>query len=326
MSNLVNRNSIYSQYLLWIVIAIIALTWLIPFSSVIKRNFDNMVLVKNLSYSPFEYLLRVDQIVMEDHIKTGDVTWRFKLIDNYDSRVEDTVNPPKYTVHNIMVPKEREDLYWLAKGGLDYLSGNQEDALNAWKYKPEISRYLIGLSSKAPNSEYAKSLLELSISVQPTSMAYYQLGMKYLDSGEESLAITMFEQGVGWAGSEINNEFQARILLEIGNIYLSQRMDELALKYYNLAQNVRGYLSSSESVMLARAHIKLNQYEEAYEILTMLIQRDPDSSKAWWWLGEMERERGNLELSRDAYREFQKLNPDNTLVVERLNLLDQLQE
>jgi tetratricopeptide (TPR) repeat protein len=269
-----------------------------------------------LEFSPFiQSIIRGTDKTVKIGNK-GEFQWRFQKLT--DSNIP---NDYDQQTSIIVIPEERYDLFWLAKGGIALERGDQEGAIQAWRNIPQVSEYLIGISMSTRNSQASIKLLRLSSALQATGLGYHELGVSLLESGEEKDAIEVFEQAALLAEHEKNKHLLARIYLEMGDIYLHQRKNELALIYYQKAIYIKGDLLPGEMVMLARAHIMLEHYGEAEEILNNLIRENPNTSRAWWWLGEMERIRGNTAKAIEAYQEFKILKPDHETVDQRLELL-----
>jgi tetratricopeptide (TPR) repeat protein len=221
----------------------------------------------------------------------------------------------------ITLPPSR-DLSVLALGNTFYNNDLKSEAYAIWKEVDKISEYFYNLSKLSSDPEVEIELLSLSLKIKRTGKGYYFLAQRLAGTGRQNQAVNVYEKGIKYAERENNFEILSKIFTRLGDLSLRLKQPQEALEYYQEVLQLNGSLSPNATINLAKAMIHLEMYENAREYLISLTQTNSDLAKAWWWLGEVERLRGDRDAAITAYLEYGHLEPTDELLMDRLIDLD----
>lgn len=164
---------------------------------------------------------------------------------------------------------------------------------------------------------------------------YYDLSEKYLSMAEDSgftaddileylgvihLDYGEIDSGISYIRQAIENSPRAVLFLTIAEAYEEQGNTGEALEYYEEALNRSedSFLRQEASLGKGRTLFRMEEFDKAQEIFEAIIDRNSQSAQAYFYLGEIFAEAGDMVKARAQWREA--YNQDRTFrpALERL--------
>ena len=155
---------------------------------------------------------------------------------------------------------------------------------------------------KKGNYVSAIDLLKRATDANPKSNeAWNDLGLAYLDSRQDDLAISAFQKQI-----EVNS-YHPYAYNNLGRIYLRQRQYEEAIKWFNKQIEIDP-LDKYAPANLGIAYLEQHKYEEAVPELERAASLTPDNAEAQIRLGEAYLNLGQDEKAMAAFDKAVKLS------------------
>lgn len=160
--------------------------------------------------------------------------------------------------------------------------------------------YQIGLKAKA-----RESFLEVIEKGAVSDIAYYHLGLIFQEEGQLLKAIEFFKKA-----AEIDPK-NAMCHVAIGNAFLNLNQDEQALKYFSKALALQ---PNDFGIWIKKAMLvnKLGTFGEKTEVLSVLLDKYPQFSSAYDWLGDVYEKNGKLQEALGIYEKKIKFFPNDS--------------
>lgn len=162
----------------------------------------------------------------------------------------------------------------------DLAASHLQQALNAGFVGSDSYKYLGLAEARLGNSEASSEAFEKAIQQEPSALLYLTAAESYRQSGQTSRAEHNLIEAIASATDDFLEQ-QARSRL--GDLYLSQ-----------------------------------NQFEAAREQFEQIIDDNPRSADAHYWLGVAFSGMGNRERARFEWREARRIDPNHSEALSRL--------
>ena len=164
------------------------------------------------------------------------------------------------------------------------------------------------------------------LELDQSTLALYNLGkLRQLDSKHELM----------WRYGLLLNEIgYSELGLDVVDSYVQENTDDSLIQIAyarmlegaNQDQKARVYLKpfitqDTISYLLADWYLKVNEWDSARFILTDVIEEDPTNRTAIWKVGRLFEERGWFSSSLEYYNQLIELNPQDSLAINRIDLI-----
>lgn len=257
------------------------------------------------------------------------------------------------SVHRIILPAERETTHFVT-GALFYRAGHVTNAVNAWRKVPSTAQLFISLAETVSEPADAARLYVISIQIESTAQAYFELGLLSLQSENVNDALSYLRSALKY----VNNDraLKSSILTTIGNVYMQQDQLKLAREFFEEAilqtPNYSGAVlglarldlaaGQNDSAVdrlnaaltagtgnpsrlrheLASIHLRNGQRTLAFSVIAHDSVREGSFLPALELLGDLYAENDQQIDARLAYQQYLRLDPDNVQVQEKLGQLE----
>lgn len=321
------------KHWLWIIPLIVAVILVsMPLVTAVTDNLSSIAILRSLDCYPYlpHFMDGACAVSFDDQEMTqsfGGIDLLESTADGADESViqlsgnQENVTLINQISNQITLPPSR-DLSVLALGINFYNNGMKSEAYAIWKEVDKISEYFYNLSKLSSDPEVKIELLSLSLKVKRSGKGYYFLAQTLAGIGRQNQALSVYKKGIKYAERENDFEILSKIFTRLGDLSLRLKQPQEALEYYQEVLQLIGSLPPNTTINRAKAMIHLEMYDSAREYLISLTLTNSDLAKAWWWLGEVERLRGDRDAAITAYLEYGRLEPTDGLLMDRLIDLD----
>ena len=221
--------------------------------------------------------------------------------------------------HDYLTSWLRAD-YAIMAGEAAYLQGKSEQALAFWDEAAELAYYdkethnLLGLNYSRRNyPALAFSAFQTALTIEPAYVnAYTNLGNWHLQHGDSKSAIEVFKQAIAIAPKD------ADTLNNLGYLYAqSDQTREQGMTMLRQCLKLNpDYLKAYYN--LGRLYFDAGQLAEAQEYFYQLYQRQPQNVAALNSLGGIALKKGKLKEAEFYFKEVLKVSPDYPLTLYNL--------
>jgi tetratricopeptide (TPR) repeat protein len=142
---------------------------------------------------------------------------------------------------------------------------------------------------------------------------------KKMDSGKSSDAETALIQLIN------NNPYDITRRMELVNIYIQNKKFEDAINQLNgiLKYSIKypDFNPLETNKLIGECYLKADKPDEAVKVFMILKQENPDDPFAYVQLGEIEKDKGNLERALKYYSKASTLDPEDAKTLRMLGVL-----
>ncbi len=135
--------------------------------------------------------------------------------------------------------------------------------------------------------------------INSTAFSYYTNGVIAEEVGQYPAAIANYEQAL------VHAPGNSEILLDLANLYFRMRQPERALEN---AQKIF-YKDAETYTLIGNCYRVLGDQDKAERAFRKVLRLKPDDINAHWYLGTIEKERGNTNKAIAHFAQVAKANP-----------------
>jgi predicted Zn-dependent protease len=193
--------------------------------------------------------------------------------------------------------------------------------LNADKPSAEFERVLTQLITQYGDEDLVLRQTEAAVKNDPSdALARYRYGLILARIGRRQEAIDQLRIVLE------KRAFDPYVLRDMGRIYFLDGQYQQALKMLNTAHNM--IPDDAECLLyLAQTQMELEIYDEASLILLRLVEKNPDYTEAYYFLGQSLGKQGNLADAYYYLAVYHSRKDDNqTAIVQLQNALKHTQD
>jgi len=212
------------------------------------------------------------------------------------------------------------DIY-VEEGQVDYALRSLDRALkkadSAGEIGAEANLYIkLGLLQRrlGREAEAARSFQRATQSDDGSWEAFYNLGVSYLESGQTRSALDALRKAI-----DINGD-SGEVYLALATAYdqlakTSEALDNAQAAIQRLTDTT---LATEARFIVARALYRQEDFAGARQMMTQVLQAQPNNAQAQLWAGLVEYQQGNYSAAVQYYERAVQLDPDS--VEARINL------
>lgn len=133
---------------------------------------------------------------------------------------------------------------------------------------------------------------------------YEYLGLSYSRLDMWNQAVENFERSLEINPSDV-------LVLTLAQEYIKAGNMDKAGYYLDRASDDNSVLKEKSLLLRGQRHLGLAEYDKAVECFTAVLEMNPGSADAYYYIGEVYEAKGELQKAKSQWRKAYNLNPDH---------------